>query len=114
MNADIPKRRQIPLVPAFFGCYTEWDKAVIKMLDKEDLQAIAQLMDSKLRPIDTRMDSIEKQLDSIDKRIITVEKQLSEMQENTQVTRGAVNTLLEWADDASVQAVPLLHRKKSE
>jgi hypothetical protein len=77
------------------------------MLDKEDLQAIAQLMDAQLKPINDR-------LDSMDERLSNVEEQLADIKEDTVTTRGAVNTLLEWADDASIQVVPLLHKKKSE
>lgn len=60
------------------------------MLDEKDLQAIAQLMDEKLKPI---------------------KEQLSEVKEDTKITRNAVNDLLEWADDASIQVIPLFKRK---
>ena len=51
------------------------------MLDKEDLQAIAQLMDAKLQPINDRLDKME--------------NDIAEIKENTAITRSAVNTLLE-------------------
>lgn len=50
------------------------------MLDKEDLQAIAQLMDAKLQPINDRLDKME--------------NDIAEIKENTAITRSAVNTLL--------------------
>lgn len=74
------------------------------MLDEKDLQAIAQLMDMRLKPINEHLDSMDSRLDSIEER-------LSNVEEDTKITRSAVNELLEWADDASVQAVPLFKRK---
>lgn len=69
-----------------------------KMLDKNDLQAIAQLMDEKLQPVNERLDSID--------------KRLSIVGEDTKITRNAVNDLIEWADDASIQIVPLFKKSK--
>ncbi len=40
-----------------------------------------------------------------------VKEQLAEVQEDTKITRGAVNTILEWADDASIQVIPLFKKK---
>lgn len=68
------------------------------MLDKNDLQAIAQLMDEKLKPVNERLDSID--------------KRLSDVKEDTKITRNAVNDLIEWADDASIQIVPLFKKSK--
>ena len=69
-----------------------------KMLDKNDLQAIAQLMDEKLKPINERLGSID--------------QRLSNVEEDTKVTRNAANDLIEWADDASIQIVPLFKKSK--
>ena len=71
------------------------------MLDKNDLQAIAEL----LKPIKNWLDSMDKRLDSIDER-------LSNVEEDTKITRSAVNTILEWAEDASIQEVPLFKKAK--
>ena len=69
------------------------------MLDQADLQAIAQLMDAKLQPINDRLDKME--------------NDIAEIKENTAITRSAVNTLLEWAEEAQIQVqVPLF--KKAE
>lgn len=68
------------------------------MLDKNDLKAMAQLMDEKLKPVNERLDSID--------------KQLSNIKEDTKITRNAVNNIIEWADDASIQIVPLFKKSK--
>ena len=74
------------------------------MLDEKDLQAIAALMDAKLRPIHERMDGIDNRLERMDER-------LAKLENDSQVTRNAANTLLEWAEDASVTVKVPLFRK---
>lgn len=54
-------------------------------MDKDLLQAISQMMDEKLKPINDRLDSME---DKIDK-----------LQEDAQITRAGVNSLLDWAEE---------------
>lgn len=72
------------------------------MLDREDLQAIANL----LQPIHVRLDKVDARLDNIENRLTAVE-------ENTETTRSAVNILLDWAERAQVQVqIPLF--KKAE
>lgn len=76
------------------------------MLDKNDLEAIAQLMDRKLTPINERLDNIENCLDQ-------VQEDIEALKENSAINRNGVNTLLEWAEKAQVQVqIPLF--KKAE
>lgn len=97
------------------------------MLDKNDLEAIAQLMDSKLTPIngrldrmETRLDRMEGRLDRMETRLDCMETRLDQMQEDIEslkedsaINRNGVNTLLEWAEKAQVQVqIPLF--KKAE
>lgn len=81
------------------------------MLDEKDLQAIAQLMDMRLKPINERLDSMDGRLDSMEDRLDSIDERLSNVEEDTKITRSAVNELLEWADDASIQVVPLFKRR---
>ncbi|MBC8575003.1 hypothetical protein [Yanshouia hominis] len=67
------------------------------MTDKEMLQAMADLMDLKLKPIK--------------EDISQLKEDLAQVKEDTAITRGAVNTILEWADDASIQVIPIFNRK---
>ena len=81
------------------------------MLDKEDLQAIAQLMDMKLEPINARLDKVDARLDVMETDIIKIKDDISELKEDPQVTREAVNTLLDWAEKAQVQVkIPLFQK----
>lgn len=67
------------------------------MTDKEMLQAMADLIKLELKPINERLDKIE--------------TGLAQVKEDTAITRSAVNTILEWADDASIQVIPIFNRK---
>ena len=90
------------------------------MLDKKDLEAIAQLMDSKLTPINGRLDRMEGRLERMETRLDRMETRLDQVQEDIEslkedsaINRNGVNTLLEWAEKAQVQVqIPLF--KKAE
>ena len=56
-------------------------------------------MDEKILEILTQMQS---ELVSINKRLTNVENELASVKEDTEITRTAVNTLVEWVDQASV------------
>lgn len=57
------------------------------MLDEKDLQAIAALMDKKLEPIK--------------EDLAEVKEDLAQLKEESEITRGALNHLLEWSDKVS-------------
>ncbi len=82
------------------------------MLDEKDLQAIAQLMDSKLKPVNDQMNSMEKRLGSIDERLDKMQNGIEILKDDSKVTRNAVNNLLDWAEDASIQITPLFKKAK--
>ena len=56
-------------------------------------------MDEKILEILTQMQA---ELVSINKRLSNVENELASVKEDTEITRTAVNTLVEWVDQASV------------
>ena len=83
------------------------------MLDKDDLQAIAEL----LKPIYDKLGSVDGRLNSLDDRMDRVENRLDKMQgdidilkESSEITRSAANRLLDWAEDASIQSYPLYRK----
>lgn len=76
------------------------------MLDKNDLQAIANLMDSKLEPINKRLGQIEGNLGQIEGNLGQIEgnlgqieNDLQELKEAHEETRTGVNSLLDWAEE---------------
>lgn len=61
------------------------------MTDHEMLQAILE-----------KLNSMDQRLSAVEERLGAVEEKLSVVEENTAVTRGAVNSLVEWADQVAV------------
>lgn len=94
------------------------------MTDQQILEAIQamqsntiQAMKEVVAPINDRLTNVEAHLarvdahlDQVDARMAEMDTQLKELKEDTTVTREAVNTLLEWADDASIQVIPLFRK----
>ena len=67
------------------------------MNEKELLQAISQIMDEKLTPINKRLEKIENDIE--------------ELKEDSKVTRAATNTLVAWAEKAGVEVkIPLFDK----
>lgn len=71
------------------------------MLDEKDLQAIAALIDKKLEPITTRLDKLEEGQTAITTRLDEIQEDIDFLKEETTVTRGALNHLIEWSDKVS-------------
>ena len=99
------------------------------MLEKSDLLAIAELMntmmDDKLKPVydrldkvDARLDKVDARLDKVDARLNKVEEQMREtnerlsvLEEDSKITRNGVNNLLDWAEDAQNEVKIPLYKK---
>lgn len=67
------------------------------MVDQELLQAISQLLDDKLKPVNQRLDTVDKRLDGIDQRLDRLEEDLDEV-------RSATNALIQWSEKVSMAA----------
>ena len=97
------------------------------MLTNEDLQAISGLitsavtasegrmmarmdkidarldnMDARLDNMDTRLDNMDARLGRVEHELVEVKDRLCAVEENTEITRGAVNALVEWAEQVAV------------
>lgn len=88
------------------------------MLDQNDLQAIAQLMDMKLQPINERLDKLEQGQNELRTDVATLKENVNTLQEDVeiikedvQVTRNATNTLLDWAEQAQLEVKIPLYKK---
>lgn len=79
------------------------------MLEKNDLLALGQMMDELL---DHKLDVLfDRKLEPIYTRLDAIEARLTNLEEDSKVTRESVNTLLEWAEEAQVQVKIPLFRK---
>jgi len=81
------------------------------MLDQNDLQAIAQLMDMKLQPINERLDKLEQGQNELRADVATLKEDVEIIKEDVQVTRNATNTLLDWAEQAQLEVKIPLYKK---
>ena len=115
---------------AIAGLITESLKPIHNRLDSVDsrldsmdgrlgaVESRLDSMDGRLGAVESRLDSMDSRLGAVESRLDSVESRLNQLQEDveilkedTKVTRGAVNQLLDWADDAGIQAVPLFNKK---
>ena len=83
---------------------TQQELDAIRTIVQEETRAIIQ---KELEPIHERLDNMQGQINDI-------KDQLDEMQEDTQITRGAVNALCEWADHVAVVTAVTFPVKKAE
>ena len=50
----------------------------------------------------------------MERRLENLEQEFANLQEDSEVTRFGVNLLLDWAEDASIQTVPIHSRKEKD
>ena len=59
-------------------------------------------MEAKFDKMESRMDKMEAKIDKIEAKVNSLEVTVKEIQEDTKITRSAVNALIEWAENVSV------------
>ena len=59
-------------------------------------------MEAKFDKMESRMDKMEAIIDKIEAKVNSLEVTVKEIQEDTKITRSAVNALIEWAENVSV------------
>ena len=59
-------------------------------------------LEGKIDSMEHRMDSMEHKIDSMEHRMDSIEHKIDILQENTGVTREAVNSIIEWTDEVAV------------
>lgn len=65
-------------------------------LTAEDLQAISDLMDKKLEPVNNRLDRMECRLDNMENKLEHIEERIEVIEENVEVVKGATEEIIEW------------------
>ncbi len=71
------------------------------MLDKKELEKILE-------------NTIHEKLSDMERRLESLEHEFSKLQEDSEITRLGVNLLLDWAEDTSIQRVPIYSRKEKD
>ena len=68
----------------------------------EKMEAKFDKMESRMDNMEAKMDKMETKIDKIEAKVNSLEVTVMEIQEDTKVTRSAVNALIEWAENVSV------------
>ena len=91
---------------------TQQELDAIRAIVQEETRAIVQ--EETRAIIQKELEPIHERLDNMQDKINDIKDQLDEMQEDTQITRGAVNALCEWADHVAVVTAVTFPVKKAE
>lgn len=77
-------------------------------------QEVLNLVLAKLEEMENRFDKMEAKIDKLEAKVNSLEVTVKEIQEDTKVTRSAVNALIEWAENVSVITNVKLPIKKAK
>ena len=70
------------------------------MLENKYMQEIEKMINEKFSDMERRLENLE--------------QDFANLQEDSEITRFGVNLLLDWAEDASIQTVPIHSRKEKD
>ena len=79
-----------------------------------EIQEVLNLVLAKLEEMENRFDKMEAKIDKIEAKVNSLEVTVKEIQEDTKITRSAVNALIEWAENVSVITNVKFPIKKAE
>lgn len=91
---------------------------------RQEMNARMDKMDARMDKLDSRMDKMDAQMnkmdsrmDKTDSRMDRIEGLLAAIKEDTEITRGATNALVEWAEQVGMLVnapFPMLHNTAIE
>ena len=98
------------------------------IMTQQDLDAIRGILQQELKPVNERLDNMQGQINGMQDQINGmqdqingmqgqingIKDQLDEVQEDTRITRGAVNSLCEWAEHVAVVTAVTFPIRKAE
>ena len=71
------------------------------MTNEEKILQLLESQQIELRKINSRLDGMESRLGGMESRFDGMESRLDKLEESAEVTRGGINTLIEWAENVS-------------
>ena len=71
-------------------------------------------MENRFDKMENRFDKMEAKIDKIEAKVNSLEVTVKEIQEDTKITRSAVNALIEWAENVSAITNVKLPIKKAK
>ncbi len=82
------------------------------MLTKEDLDSLIQVIRKENEPIKQQLNELTQQMQTTKKDIVSMNEKLEKIMEAEEITRGALNSVLEWIDVYFKKDYPLPADKK--
>lgn len=87
-------------------------------MTKDEMQLLRDMMKEEigaaLEPVNKRLDQVQEDLGAVKEDLGAVKEDLEAVKEDTEITRGAVNALVEWADNVAVVTGQRFPVKKAE
>ncbi len=68
------------------------------MLTKEDLDLLIQVIRKENEPIKQQLNNLTQQMQTTKEDIVSMNEKLEKIMEAEEITRGALNSVLEWID----------------
>lgn len=69
---------------------------------RQEMNARMDKLDSRMDKMDAQMNKMDSRMDKTDSRMDRIEGLLAAIKEDTEITRGATNALVEWAEQVAV------------
>ena len=77
-------------------------------------QEVLNLVLAKIEKMEAKFDKMESRMDKMEAKMDKIEVTVKEIQEDTKITRSAVNALIEWAENVSAITNVKLPIKKAK
>ena len=75
------------------------EEKILQLLESQQIEL--RKINSRLDGMESRLDGMESRFDGMESRFDGMESRLDKLEESTEVTRGGINTLIEWAENVS-------------
>ena len=75
------------------------EEKILQLLESQQIEL--RKINSRLGGMESRLDGMESRLGGMESRFDGMESRLDKLEESAEVTRGGINTLIEWAENVS-------------
>ena len=75
------------------------EEKILQLLESQQIELCK--INSRLDGMESRLGGMESRLDGMESRFDGMESRLDKLEESAEVTRGGINTLIEWAENVS-------------
>ena len=75
------------------------EEKILQLLESQQIEL--RKINSRLDGMESRFDGMESRFDGMESRLGGMESRLDKLEESAEVTRGGINTLIEWAENVS-------------